>query len=125
MQAGNAAKCPAHMSCLPTVVPATDSPAADGVEPEDVAAATAEFQMAFDAHGSGEIQMAQREVLGWACSYRKSQPEQASFEKWCARWSKSRLRYADQALQAPRFRRLLAEQAARQAEWRRRRNIVG
>ena len=80
----------------------------------------ADFLTAWGEEGSGLIQMAEKQVLGWATSYRTSCPELREFKTWRARWSKARLRFQDNGivLKPGQTRRPVAEAVAKQEKWR-------
>ena len=107
------------------VVVAADAPPVAEETEGDAGPPPEEFALAFAAAGSDETGIAQQEVLGWQCSYRRAQPELKQFAAWRARWSRTRDRWEGIALQQPRIRRPMQEQLEIQAGWWERREVRG
>ena len=120
-------RCPADRTILPQLrdlsltddAEKEDGEAADG-EAAEAAEMAADFLTAWGEEGSGLIQMAEKQVLGWATSYRTSCPELRAFSTWRTRWSKARQRFhaAGMVLKPGQTRRPVAEAATMQEKWR-------
>ena len=87
----NGQRVPADRVCHPLIAPAIESPS-EAESQVEIEAMVADFTSAFNEAGSDEIAIAAKEILGWSCSYRSSQPEKRNFSSWRKRWSKARAR---------------------------------
>ena len=112
---------PAERQVWPWIIAATEAKPAEGDDLAEQEAMAADFMNAFGVAGSDEIGLKDREVMGWACSYRASCPEKRSFKDWRCRWTRARARWSKIPLQAPRLRRPQAEQLVLQETWAKRR----